>query len=83
MAVTILERIAAKPIVTAAELALLIGVSVYTIRRATRAGQIPSLRVGGSRRYSRVDAIRAMKHRAEGGATASNTEQCEREPADA
>lgn len=60
---TIRERIdaaSAKPIVTAAELALLVGVAEETIRRLGRAGKVPIVRVGRAVRYPRASCLVAL-----------------------
>jgi hypothetical protein len=49
--------------VTAAELALLTGFSADTIRRAGRAGEIPTLTLRTGMRFPREEAIRAMRRR--------------------
>jgi len=46
--------------VTAEELALLLGVAEETIRRAGRAGKIPTRKVGRCVRYPREAALDAM-----------------------
>jgi hypothetical protein len=79
---TIRERIAAaeaKPHVTAAELALLVGVSVYTIRKLGKLHQLPRLVLGRAVRYPRIEALRAMRLR---GVGASSSELESRETAD-
>jgi hypothetical protein len=77
-----LAAAAAKPYVTASELALLTSFSVYTIRRATRAGRLPTLRVRGSIRYPRAEAIRAMREPSQHVAGASSIDLKVRETAD-
>ena len=53
-------RAEAKENVTAEELALLLGVCEETIRRAGRAGKIPTRKVGRAVRYPREAALEAM-----------------------
>lgn len=63
---SIRDRIAAaeqKPNVTAAELALLTGFGVDTIRRAGKSGEIPSIACRGCVRYPREAAMNAMRRR--------------------
>lgn len=73
---TIRDRILAaeaKPNVTAAELALLTGFSVYAIRKAGKDSQIPTLVLGRAVRYPRIESLRALR-RERVGVSASELE---------